>query len=899
MTPMRILSIVGSRIPGRKRAFAVLLTCAFFPSLTPCAQSKTIRFWCVGQSADALMYRDLAKQFEAETGIEVRVQPVPWGSFETKYLTALAAGVPPDAGTGSLGGPGDYGRVGALVDMRERYPEIVEDIRSRYLDGIWEAMEFRGHLYGIPGDITLVLTYYRKDIFAELGLEPPRDWDELWKTVRKLNSLDYDFGYAWTRDNWWPTGMFWRPYGGRAYSPDGSRLLFGEEPIRSVSKKIARLWNMPLMAIDKPAERFALTKPGQAQPYIVNGSYAYYEYHSRFPELREFIGVCPFPAAPNGVRRDVYGGTAMMLFREAQYPDEAMRWIHYVTRRSSQFFIMRHCLTHPVRDGKILFISCNREVWESPESAWGEAGVALDPELRAAVVEGIYGLASNAYVIGQGEVQRPFENLFELIRDEATTYASQQAAARGVTRREWKRRIAGGEWPGDWEAFGDYLDGLVDGHLDELVPKSQAVLDRERERYETSYASIAENIGVYSRAADILDAAAWISMALIAGSILAVVVPRRTRRHLTSYLFVAPPLLLMLVFLVIPIVVSVYLSFTVYNPLLPLSTASWVGPRQFGKQLAQEEFWQSMGRSFTYALTVIPAHLLLGMVLAVWLNALSLSEKRLLGFRAYRGLCVAAYLLFGIGSVLLAMYLAAPLTGVSGGVLRWMSGVGLLFALVAAWRLSRGQREAWGLDRIFKFTYFSPLVTSIVSISLIWSSLYVGASYGWFNAILLKLGIIADPVNWLQKQATFLPCVIVMSIWQGMAFVVLIYMAGLQNIPAVLYEAASIDGAGGRQRFTNVTVPGLYPQITFLLIMGGIGAIQVFEQIFILGRGFDAAQNRFGVNDSGMTVVCYIFQKAFMDFQMGEASAAAYMLFMVIFAITSINWRVMLRRTGP
>ena len=396
MTPMRTFFGAGSCIQRRKSVFAACLVCVSFSYFPHNARSQTIRFWCVGQSADALMYRDLAEQFTAETGIEVRVQPVPWGSFETKYLTALAAGVPPDAGTGSLGGPGDYGRTGSLIDMQERYPEIVEDIRSRYLDGIWNAMEFRGHLYGIPGDITLVLTYYRKDIFAELGLEPPKDWDELWQVVRKLNSLDYDFGYAWTRDNWWPTGMFWRPYGGRAYSPDGTRLLFGEEPIRSVSKKIARLWNMPLVALDKPAERFALSKPGQAQPYIVNGSYAYYEYHSRFPELREFIGVRPFPSAPNGVRRDVYGGTALMLFREAKYPGEAMRWIHYVTQRSSQFFIMRHCLTHPVRDGKVLFISGNREVWEAPEPVWKEAGVELDAELRNAVEEGIYGLASHA-----------------------------------------------------------------------------------------------------------------------------------------------------------------------------------------------------------------------------------------------------------------------------------------------------------------------------------------------------------------------------------------------------------------------------------------------------------------------------------------------------------------------
>ena len=844
------------------------------------------------------MYRDLATQFTAETGIEVRVQPVPWGNFETKYLTALAAGVPPDAGTTNLGGPGNYGRVGGLIDLAETYPDIVADIRSRYLPGVWKAMEFRGHLYGIPGDVTLVLTFYRKDILAKLGLEPPKDWDELWTLVRTLNALDYDFGYAWTRDNWWPTGMFWRPYGGEDYSPDGSRVLIGEEPVRSVTKKVARLWNMPIVALDKAIERFALEAPGSAQPYVVNGAWTYYEFETRFPELRGKVGVRPFPVAPNGVRRDIYGGTSIVLFRQAAHPDEAMQWVHFVTRRSSQFFIMKHCLTHPVREGKALFASANREVWEAPESVWDDAGVTIDPQLREAVVEGIYGVASTEYVIGQSEAGRPFENLFELIRDEATTYASKQATKRGVNRREWKRRIAGGEWPEDWDAFGVYLDGLVDQHLDETVPKSQAILDRERERYRSSYATIAENIETYSRATDVLDVAMWASAALFAMAVLGLAASRALRRHLISYLFVAPPLLLMLVFLVVPIVVSIYLSFTIYNPLLPLSTASWVGTEHFEGQLATEEFWESLGRSFVYALAVIPVHLLAGMILAAWLNALAAADRHALGARIYRALCTAVYAFLGIGSVLSVLYLATPFANASVNVLRAVAAAGLGLTFVLAWRFSRRHRDGWGLDRLFKFTYFSPLVTSIISVALIWSSLYVGASYGWFNAVLLKLGVIADPVNWLQKQTTFLPCVIVMSIWQGMAFVVLIYLAGLQNIPSVLYEAASIDGAGGRQRFVNVTVPGLYPQITFLLVIGGIGAIQVFEQIFILGRGFDVAQNRFGVNDSGMTMVCYIFQKAFMDFQMGEASAVAYMLFVVIFAITLINWRVMLRRTS-
>ena len=124
----------------------------------------------------------------------------------------------------------------------------------------------------------------------------------------------------------------------------------------------------------------------------------------------------------------------------------------------------------------------------------------------------------------------------------------------------------------------------------------------------------------------------------------------------------------------------------------------------------------------------------------------------------------------------------------------------------------------------------------------------------------------------------------------------MIYLAGLQNISYELYEAASIDGANAVQQFWRITIPGLRPQILFLTVTGTIGALQVFEQIYILGGGSGEAGTKFGPADSGMTMVCYIYRKGFEQFRMGEASAVAYVLFAIIFILTYINWKWLLGR---
>jgi multiple sugar transport system permease protein len=135
-----------------------------------------------------------------------------------------------------------------------------------------------------------------------------------------------------------------------------------------------------------------------------------------------------------------------------------------------------------------------------------------------------------------------------------------------------------------------------------------------------------------------------------------------------------------------------------------------------------------------------------------------------------------------------------------------------------------------------------------------------------------------------------MPSVIIMSIWSGIGFSMVIYLAGLQSIPEELYEAAKVDGAGPVRRFWHITVPMLTPTSLFLLVIGIIGSLQVFTQIFVMTQG--------GPVERTTTMVYFIYLSAFKFFEFGYASALAYFLFALVFLLTLFQLRLY-RRYAP
>ena len=182
---------------------------------------------------------------------------------------------------------------------------------------------------------------------------------------------------------------------------------------------------------------------------------------------------------------------------------------------------------------------------------------------------------------------------------------------------------------------------------------------------------------------------------------------------------------------------------------------------------------------------------------------------------------------------------------------------------------------------IFRVIFFIPVISSSVAVAVMWQWLF-NSDFGLINYALTSVGLRSIP--WLSSTAWAMPAVIIMAIWKHLGYNMIIYLAGLQSIPPTLYEAAAIDGASRWNRFRFITVPLLTPTTFFILVISIINSFQVFDLAFILTRG--------GPGDATNTVVMYIYNQAFQFFQMGYAAAVAWVLFLIILAITLVQWRV-------
>jgi multiple sugar transport system permease protein len=191
---------------------------------------------------------------------------------------------------------------------------------------------------------------------------------------------------------------------------------------------------------------------------------------------------------------------------------------------------------------------------------------------------------------------------------------------------------------------------------------------------------------------------------------------------------------------------------------------------------------------------------------------------------------------------------------------------------------------------LFRTAYYLPVITPLVIAAIIWKWVYNG-DFGLLNFYLVQLNIIDEPVQWLGDTTWAMPAVIVMNIWKGVGFNMVVYLAGLQAIPAEYYEAADVDGAGPWQQFRRITLPLVAPTTFFLLVINTIGSMKAFDQIFVMTQGGPP-----GPGGATTTVVYYIYTTAFKFFRMGYASALAYTLFLLMFVVSFAQFRWYIKR---
>jgi multiple sugar transport system permease protein len=181
---------------------------------------------------------------------------------------------------------------------------------------------------------------------------------------------------------------------------------------------------------------------------------------------------------------------------------------------------------------------------------------------------------------------------------------------------------------------------------------------------------------------------------------------------------------------------------------------------------------------------------------------------------------------------------------------------------------------------LYRLAFFLPVVTVTVAVSLIWKWMYDPFA-GLIDAAVKLIGLTGP--NWLSDPTWAMPALILMSVWKGFGYNMVLFLAGLQGIPSAIYEAATIDGATSWQRFWRITLPLLSPTMFFAVVMTVISSFQVFDQAYVMTGG--------GPANATNTIVLYIYQNGFQFFRMGYASAIAWVLFAIIFVITLVQMR--------
>jgi len=273
-----------------------------------------------------------------------------------------------------------------------------------------------------------------------------------------------------------------------------------------------------------------------------------------------------------------------------------------------------------------------------------------------------------------------------------------------------------------------------------------------------------------------------------------------------GYFFIAPNLIGMLVFVIVPIVTSLLMSFTDWDL---INAPRWVGLTNFtDKMVHDQQFWVSLKNTFVFSLITIPLGIVAAFILALLLN------------QSIRGV------------------------------------------------------------NLYRAAVFLPVGISMISISVIWRWI-LNTDLGILNYVLSLFHL--QGVGWLSDENYSLLSVSAISIWKSVGFNMVILLAGLKGVPSHLYEAATIDGAGWWSRMFRITLPLVTPSLFFVSIMSVIGSFQVFDLIYSTTSG--------GPGDSTRVIYYWVYQNGFKFFEMGYASALAWVVFILLFVVTLLQMK--------
>ncbi len=740
-----------------------LLSCTL-PSFAFSNEKIVLRVANWGNAEEVQLEERIVSTFmRRNPDIEIQIESIP-SNYREKILTSIAAGTVADVFL--LDSPIIPALLNkdVLIDLMPHLDDLSVDLGS-YFPNVLGIFRRENAVYAFPKDFTPLVIYYNKRMFIEEGIPFPGEqwtWDDYLAVAKKLTKdTDGDgtvdrFGTVFSNYLY-----LWQPFvwmaGGDIIDPEGASAS-GYFNSRNTERALQFL--IDLRRKHKVSPHDALLSGisggdvGIAMGMFDSGVIGMFSSgHWRLVSLKKHmesgeldVGVAPLPVPEGGEKANVIYAAGWCVPKMTRYPELAVKLAAFLA--SEEAALMR--------------------------SEYGIGIPALKDVAREQVEADPYG------------VEEVFIRETDYGRQSWGTRIDEFSRIEKITQEAVEEVLIGGR---------DIHDAFTEAAVridDELALFAQ-LTDEATEL--KGNREIIQFLLIVTALAAILF---FVGAMIVRG-------PERSQL-LKGYSFIAPSFVVLLIFIVTPIVFSLYLSFHRWN--VVSAAKPFVGFDNFVRLFHDRYFWNAFKNTAIYSLHV-PVGMVISLAIALLMN-------------------------------------------------RRMRGVTFLRTL-----------------------FFLPSISSFVAIALVWKWMY-HPQFGLANFVLRILRL--PQLSWLSEPSTALISIMIVSIWLGLGYQMVIFLAGLQGIPRELYEAAITDGAGAWQRFRHITLPLLRPTTFFVLVTSIIGSFQVFAQVYIMTAG--------GPMNSTDVVVFHIYRNAWDYLKMGYASAMSWILFLVIVVVTWLQFRM-------
>jgi ABC-type glycerol-3-phosphate transport system substrate-binding protein len=285
------------------------------------SRPQELLMWLVGSESQAKAIQKIGDEFFKDKGIGFRCEAISWGDAHTKYLTCIAGGIIPDIGTMGLTWGTEFGSLGAILDLAKEFPEDIKKIKENVFGGLWQAIEYKGKVYGIPFDLSLQIMFYRNDIIPN----PPATWQELADLLMSLKSQGKGMIFDWGSMSWIGYAPYLWQAGGNFYNQEGTRsTLDSEEAVRALKFFASLYTDLGVPKTKIPLEQGMRTGDF---PLAISGNWKLDSLRLTAPEIAGKWSIALLPAGPTGAHTAFLGGRIIGVFNKSKNQHLAWEFI--------------------------------------------------------------------------------------------------------------------------------------------------------------------------------------------------------------------------------------------------------------------------------------------------------------------------------------------------------------------------------------------------------------------------------------------------------------------------------------------------------------------------------------------------------------------------------------------